>query len=90
MAVFRAHSGKVYSFAASYLNAVPLRYEDCPKGNEPHRCKECADDGCPTTGWYRLTGEDGDSGSYQGLDLRDGDKLMGWCELPRWFELPQD
>lgn len=87
VAVFRNLTGKVYSFAASYLNATPLRYEwGCPHDDkvDPYACKLCTDDGCPTTGWYRLTGDDGDGGKYESIDLRDGDRMMGWRELPRW------
>jgi len=84
VAVFRTSSGKVYSFSSSYLNAMPLQYDDCPIGNEASGCSACTDDGCPTTGWFYLTGNDGDGGSYQSLDLKDGDKIMGWREIPKW------
>ena len=48
-AVRRAHSGKVYSFAATYLNAYPLVYRaESPKG-DGREGKGCADR-CPTTG----------------------------------------
>ena len=83
VAVRRGHNGKVYSFAASYLNAYPLRYEyECPKGDG---CSgEGCDDGCPTTGWFYQTGEDGDSTQYNPLHLKDGDELVGWRNVPQW------
>lgn len=84
VAVYRAHSGKVYSFACTYLNATPLNCDECPLGNEAHSCGKCTDDGCPFTGWYRLTGDDGESGSYQSLHLETGDEIRGWREIPRW------
>lgn len=82
-AVFRTHSGKVYSFAASYLNAYPLEYRhECPKGDgcEGKGCE----DGCPTTGWFIQTGEDDDSTQFHTLDLKDGDKFKGWRNVPQW------
>lgn len=89
VAVRRAISEKVYTFSCSYLNALPLNCDDCPHGQEANGCGECTDDGCPFTGWYYLTGEDGDSGSYQSLNLGPGDKLMGWREMPQWEESHQ-
>lgn len=86
VAVFRQHSGKVYTFAASYLNAYPLVYQDeCPNGDgcDGNGC----DDGCPTTGWFRLTGDDGEAETYVSLNIRKGDRLMGWRELPQWEEM---
>ncbi len=83
VAVRRSMSGKVYSFAASYLNALPLNYEyECPKGNgcEGVGC----DDGCPTTGWFYETGEDGEAHQYNDLHLKDGDELVGWRNIPQW------
>lgn len=83
VAVYRAHHGKVFTFSSSYLNAHPLNYKyECPKGDgcEGNGC----DDGCPTTGWFYETGEDGDATQFNSLELKDGDKLMGWCEIPRW------
>lgn len=82
VAVRRAHSGKVYSFAASYLNAAPLRYDYCPKDKDGF-CEECSDDGCPTTGWFIRTGDD-DGTQYNRLHLDKGDEFMGWREIPRW------
>lgn len=87
VAVRRASNGKVYSFAASYLNATPLQYDwGCPRGNDEDKCKECTYDGCPTTGWYRLTGNDGDGGSYESLHMGAGDVLLGWRTVPSWDE----
>lgn len=85
VAVYRQHSGKVYTFAATYLNAYGLVYEDgCPKGDG---CEgACRDDGCPTTGWFSQTGEEDDATTYYSLNLKDGDRLMGWRELPQWTE----
>lgn len=87
VAVKRAHNGKVYSFAASYLNAYPLRYEYCPKG-EGRPCDGC-ENGCPTTGWFRLTGDDGDGRLYQQLELNEGDELLGWRDVPQWSALAE-
>lgn len=85
VAVRRASSGKVYSFSASYLNAFPLEYRDgCPKGNDVNIACEGCDDGCPTTGWFYQTGEDGDSSQYNSLHLGDGDELVGWRHIPQW------
>jgi hypothetical protein len=82
LAVFRERTGKVYSFAACYLNAYPLEYRDgCPNKN----CKgEGCDDGCPTTGWFDETGDEDYSSLYNSLSLERGDKIMGWCEIPQW------
>lgn len=82
VAVQRARNDKVYSFAASYLNAAPLQYEYCPKDKDGF-CNGC-EDGCPTTGWYYQTGEDGGGSQYQSLELKDGDKLEGWRNVPQW------
>jgi hypothetical protein len=82
-AVYRKHSDKVYTFSATYLNAYALTYEwGCPKGDgcEGSGC----DDGCPTTGWFLLTGEEDEGSTYHALDFKDGDMLMGWQELPKW------
>lgn len=83
VAVRRARSGKVYSFAASYLNAYPLEYRDgCPKGEG---CSgEGCDDGCPTTGWFLQVGDDCDGAMFHDLELRDGDEFLGWREVPQW------
>lgn len=80
VAVFRQHSGKVYSFAASYLNAYPLNYDDCIcKSEHLH-----LDDGCPTTGWFEQTDDDEFAYRFNSLNLKDGDRLMGWREIPQW------
>lgn len=81
VAVRRAHSGKIYSFAASYLNAAPLRYDYCPKDKDGF-CAEC-EDGCPTTGWFVQTGDDGGT-QYNSLGLDKGDEFMGWRRVPQW------
>jgi len=84
IAVYRKRTNKVHTFACSYLKSYPLHYEDtdfCPN-------KTCDDgpcsDGCPTTGWFTLVGEDDEAGTYYRLALYDGDKLMGWREMPQW------
>lgn len=85
LAVFRARSGKVYSFAASYLNAYRLEYRDgCPHEKCPFT-PEC-DEGCPTTGWFVQTGDDAYDSLFQTLELRDGDKIKGWCDIPQWSD----
>jgi hypothetical protein len=84
VAVYRAHSGKVYSFAATYLNEYGLIYEwGCPKGKPDFSCDGC-DDGCPTTGWFTQTGEEDDSTTFHSMNCKDGDKFMGWREIPQW------
>lgn len=88
LAVLRNRTGKVYSFAATYLNAYPLEYRDgCPFENERGKgCgKEC-DDGCPTTGWFEQTGSDDYASLFNSLELRDGDKIVGWAEIPQWAD----
>ena len=86
VAVYRARSGKACTFAASYLNAYPLQYEhECPKWKAGVGCSgEGCDDGCPTTGWFEQTGDDDYSPMYNRLELREGDVLLGWSELPKW------
>ena len=84
VAVYRAHSGKVYSFAATYLNGYRLNYQDCPKGKDKF-CDEC-EEGCPTTGWFVQTGDDDDAIMFHGLSLKDGDALRGWRTIPQWVE----
>lgn len=83
LAVYRSHSGKIYSFAGSYLNAYPLQYRhECPKGDG---CSgDGCDDGCPTTGWFVQVGDDDDAAIFQSLSLKDGDKIMGWRDIPQW------
>lgn len=83
VAVRRAHSGKVYSFPAVYLNAYPLQFNDeCPKG--PGCDGTGCDDGCPTTGWYSITGDGDDGNTYSVLHFDKGDEFLGWRELPQW------
>ena len=86
VAVYRASSGKAYTFAASYLNAYPLQYEhECPKWKEGVGCSgEGCDDGCPTTGWFEQTGDDDYSSLYNRLEIREGDVFLGWSEIPKW------
>lgn len=85
LAVYRKHSGKVYSFAAEYLNGYRLRYDyGCPK-DKGGVCDGCGD-GCPTTGWYYVEGADDDGYTYHALSLDDGDEIKGWRELPQWGE----
>lgn len=87
-AVYRKHSGKVYTFSATYLNAYRLNYEwGCPNEKSQHICDEC-EDGCPTTGWFTITGADDEGSQYQSLNLRDGDELRGWRALPAWDAAP--
>ena len=81
IAVYRARTGKVYSFAATYMNAHRLQYDDCPKGKSGF-CDDC-EDGCPTTGWFTEIAED-DSSSFHSLSLDVGDQLKGWRHVPQW------
>jgi hypothetical protein len=85
VAVYRAHSGKVYTFAATYLNGYGLNYESCPKGNaSPYEVCEGCEDGCPTTGWFSQTGDEDEGSTFHAMNMKDGDQLMGWQELPKW------
>ena len=87
-AVYRKHSDKVYTFSATYLNAYRLNYEwGCPNEKGDEICDGC-EDGCPTTGWFNLTGADDEGSQYHSLNLRDGDELRGWRALPAWDAAP--
>jgi len=82
VAVRRARNGKVYSFAATYLNGYRLRYEyECPDGE---KCQTCDEDGHPTTGWFRETGDDGEGSRYHAVSLDEGDEFLGWRNVPQW------
>lgn len=86
LAVYRKHSGKVYSFAAEYLNGYRLRYDyGCPK-DKGGVCDGCEEDGCPTTGWHYVDGAEDDGCTYHALSLDEGDEIKGWREVPRWGE----
>ena len=84
VAVRRAHSGKVYSFPAIYLNGYQLVYEtgECPKGNgcEGNGC----DDGCPTTGWYSDSSEGEYDHNYAKLALAPGDEFLAWSPIQQF------
>ena len=91
LAVYRATTKKTYSFAATYLHSFLLDYPDgCPlKPGTSEVCKEDCADGCPTTGWYLLVGDDNyDAGVYSHVYMRDGDKIKGWTEIPDWNDQP--
>jgi hypothetical protein len=90
VAVYRARTGKVYTFSCSYLSAFRILYDDCPRDKvKQGLCDDCSEDGCSTTGWFYLTGDgNNESGCYQTLLLRDGDKIVGWQELPKWTAAP--
>lgn len=82
VAVFRKRTGKVYTFSATYLNKYPLNYQDCIcKPESDH-----TDDGCPTSGWCTQTGDDDEGSHFHHLHLDEGDRVMGWCQLPQWTE----
>lgn len=86
VAVYRARTGKNYSFSATYLNGYGLTYNDgCPQGKTVNICCEGCEDGCPTTGWFSEEGnDDGDSTTFQGLHLAEGDKLIAWRNVPQF------
>lgn len=89
IAVYREQSKKVYSFACSYLNAHRLQYEWCPKDAKKDGFCDGCDDGCPTTGWFILTGDgDNESGAFNSLTINDGDKIVGWQNIPQWDGTP--
>jgi hypothetical protein len=71
VAVFRKHTEKIYTFAACYLNAYEL--EDRHEGTTKL-----------FTGWYSQTGDEDYASLFEPLALNEGDKLMGWRELPKW------
>lgn len=72
IAVRRRHSGKVYVFAAYYLNEKLLQTceEDCPE--------ECA----PFSGWYIERTSDGDCDTAWEPVLCIGDEVIAWHEHP--------
>lgn len=73
VAIYRAKSDKTYTTTGYYLNAYPLDY----RWDDEHEN--------PTTGWFYLTGDgDNDSGCYHDFNLRDGDCLKAWAEIPAW------
>ena len=84
IAVYRKHSGKVYTFAASYLNAYRLNYDRCPNEAACAGNGDMCEDGCPTTGWFVQTGDDDFASRFETLGLDDGDKMLGWRTLPEW------
>jgi Lar family restriction alleviation protein len=88
VAVKRAKTGKVSTFAASYLNAYELEYQDhpCPQcQNIPDpECSGNSGGGCPTTGWYTVTGDDDYAGMWNALYLEKGDEIVGWAEVPQF------
>lgn len=87
VAVRRAKSGNVYSFAATYLSALRLQYQNCPKGRD-NFCEECHDEGCETTGWFYTTGDDDDGEHFHPMYMEKGDEFLSWRNFPQWSEEP--
>lgn len=71
VAVRRAHSGKISSFSAAYLNEEELWFED---EGESRR----------VSGWFTSEASDGDDSSQFQPILSDGDELMGWTAIPQF------
>lgn len=89
VAVRRAKSGKVSTFPAYYLNAYPLSYEDgCSKCCDNEEFCEQSVDGCPTTGWFSIAGNDDDARQYESLHFDPGDEFLGWSEIQPWPASP--
>jgi hypothetical protein len=71
VAVHRAHTGKVHTFPALYLNQMVLRFED-----EEDRA---------VTGWQEAeANDDGDGSRYLPLAIGARDKLVGWRDMPKF------
>lgn len=68
--VTRAHNGKSYTFPALYLNQYPLWFE---YENEEREC----------TGWYSIETGPPDDSQYHKLDMKEGDVMNGWAEIPQ-------
>jgi hypothetical protein len=79
--VRRAHNkDRVFTFAATYLNAYPLEW------NEGDGCGDCPedgshDDGCPMTGWFTDRFHPDYNSYYEHL-LAPGDDLLEWAAFP--------
>jgi hypothetical protein len=75
VAVYRAHSSQNYTFAAEYLNAMELDWDE--DGDNRLATK---------TGWFMEIGEDQDF--YRPLTLGKDDRFLGWTDLPTWPATP--
>ncbi len=65
--VERCHNGKAYTIPAVHLHNLPLQYEDEER---------------KTTGWYAYTWDDSDDATAYEPLIGNGDKLLGWAEIP--------
>jgi hypothetical protein len=74
----RKRSGKVYVFAAEYLNQMRLLVE-WPDDSQ----YDDIDDGCvPVTGWYTQTKNDPDYDTSYEEVCGDGDEVLAWASMP--------
>lgn len=83
VAVRRANSGHVYSFPATYLNAMVLTDENCDQeesqGNRYHHGPADEDDGeFEATGWHDAKEHSEYSAIYLPLLDSDNDELIAW------------
>lgn len=85
VAVRRAHHGdEVFTFAAQYLNAMPLTYEDgCGREDCPTCNDERHDGDCPTSGWFTETSDGEYARNFAPL-IAPGDELVAWAEIPQY------
>lgn len=73
VAMTRNKEGRECVFAAYYLNAYPLEYDDCVcKAEDDH------DDGCPTTGWFY----DNSNFEYENCYYEVSGNVIAWAALP--------
>lgn len=78
---WKARPGRLFTFAAYYLNRYLLEYEDgCGRAD----CANCAQDngdGCESTGWFELKSHQYYDDAYFPL-LGEGDRVVEWAALP--------
>ena len=83
VAVRRANNGRIYSFPATYLNAMVLTDENCDqeesRGNRYHHGPVDEDDGTfEATGWHDAKEHSEYSAIYLPLLDSDKDELVAW------------
>lgn len=65
-----SYDGKVRTFGAFYLNEYPLEYEwGCSKCEDigEDKCPMANGNGCPTTGWFDESSNDGEDRFYESI-----------------------
>lgn len=80
VAVRRQRKGKVYVFAATYLNAKILSGPELIDGVEPEDYD--GPDTVQVTGWYTEFETDGDTCWWNIIDIGSGDEVIAWQALP--------